>query len=141
MMTHHQHNFEKVWGDAHERLSLAEQIIIERRHAVVVRHTRKKVHENHLRITLATIPWFLLASLGRRAAFDYNDRRSPMTGHARCVNMGINKRPARLPNYPNQTHCNVQHTPWPCCAPSGHGRSRHSSWLEARRISDPPRAS
>jgi hypothetical protein len=77
--THHQTNFKEIWSDTYQYLDLAEEVVIERGHPVVVCDAREKVHENELRIPFAAIAWLLVTDRFRICtAFDENNSRGPL---------------------------------------------------------------
>jgi hypothetical protein len=61
-------------------MDFAEEVKIQGCHPVVIRNTRKEVHENQLAIPLATIARFLLrGSFLFGTTLDKNDSRCPAT--------------------------------------------------------------
>ncbi|KAI3482907.1 hypothetical protein L1887_54229 [Cichorium endivia] len=81
----HEAELEKVGRDAHERVHLAEEVIVERRHAIVVRDTLEEVHEDHLRVTLAAVTGLRVARLFGCTALDNDDHGRAMALCARVV--------------------------------------------------------
>lgn len=81
----HEAQLEKVGRDAHERMHLAEEIVVERRHAIVVGDTLEKVHEDHLRVALATIAWLGIGGLFGGTTLDDDDHGRTSTGGTRIV--------------------------------------------------------
>jgi hypothetical protein len=84
-ITHHEAYFKEIWCDTHQYVDFTEEIKIQRCHPVVIRNTRKEIHENQLTVSLATIPGlFVRCSFFLRAALDNNDGRCPATGDS-CI--------------------------------------------------------
>jgi len=81
-LTYHQTDFEKVRCDAHQNVQFPEKVEIQRRHAIVVGHTREKVHEDELTVSFASVTRLLvLCCLLVRSALDNNDRWRPTASH------------------------------------------------------------
>jgi len=76
--THHQANLKVIRGDTHQRLDLSKDIEIQRRHSVIIRDSRKEVHEDQLRIPLSPVSRFLVLCFPWHTALDNDDGRCPM---------------------------------------------------------------
>src|SRR6201996_2338570 len=79
-IAHHKAYFEEIGCDTHQYVNFAEEVKIQGCHPVVIRNTRKEIHENQLTIPLATV-----ARLPVRCSFlfsptlDNNDSWCPST--------------------------------------------------------------
>lgn len=73
-LRHHQADFKEIRRHSHQNVYLAEKVIVERRHPVIVCNAREEVHQDKLTIALPAISRFFLSSgLGLRAALDDDD--------------------------------------------------------------------
>ena len=79
-IAHHEANFEEIGRDTHQYMDFAEEVKIEGCHPVVIRDTRKEIHENQLAIPLATIARFLVRCCFMfGTTLDNDDGRCPAT--------------------------------------------------------------
>ena len=79
---YHQTHFKEVRSDTHEDMNLPEEIIIQRRHPIVVRDAGEEIHENELAVTFATVSRLLLCSrFSFGTAFYEDDGRGTATSN------------------------------------------------------------
>lgn len=87
-ITHHEAYLKEIGCDTHQYVDFAEKIKIQRCHPVIIRNTRKEVHENQLTVPLATIPRFLVrCGFLFCAALDNDNGRCPATGNSYIVDV------------------------------------------------------
>lgn len=136
--TYHQTNLKIIWSDTHQYLDLAKEVVIERGHPVVVRDAREKVHENELRIPLASVAWLLVTDRLRiRTTLDDDNCWRPLAINRCQYPRSIKWARIKLP----ETHHNDQHTPSPYSRILVLDRRQHSSSAQGYQTGDRPRVS
>lgn len=78
-LTHHQDYLEEIRSHTHQHVDLSKHVKVQGAHPIVISNAREEVHQDQLRIPLASISRFLVSRLGRHSAFDNDNGGCAMT--------------------------------------------------------------